>query len=369
MDVAQLAERLALKRAARRGQGTASAAAPAILSEPAPRSEEQPAQAVADTAQATPEVSGVEPQESQLPTAVEQSPPAGGADPNALWNTDGAETAPAAETEGTEAETETATEGAEEPKAVRKLQKRVNTLTAELRTTQEALRKVNEVAAAKAAEASSEPAPASGSWINQVPEVKAAEAELATLNEHLDWVRANPEGGEYTDRKSGAKQTFDEAQVRRIREAVELRRAEVIAEKAGLTAQLKAQDATMRQRFEGEFRAAYGNLDRGTSPESQEFQAIVTMAPWIRGFPNWKLVVGDAIRGRLAREAALKRGKGTPNGQRQPAPVAARPVAGAAAVDPGQRALRQAADGFQKSGRAEDLAKVIAARRAAGRAR
>lgn len=323
-----------------------------------------------------------EPQPADPPPATpdDQSPPAEPqADPSALWNQT-SEPSPDPGDEGEPAETtepEAQAPGEDlaaeptHPESNRKLLKRVNRLTAELRQTQEKLQQANALLA-KPAPATEDGKPGGAPTAPPAnryaahPEVRQIETELGQLNTYLDWCRQNQGGGEF---KQGEQtQYFDEDAVRRIQNNVELRRTELLSERGAIIAELKRQDAGARAQCEQLFAQAYAGLEKGTSAEAREYQLVLQQAPWFLNYPNGKLWIADAIRGRIAREAAMRKaGKlGHPAGA-SPAPVATRPVAAAGPVAPGRRGLRTAQEAFQKSGSATDLARVIAAERAAER--
>jgi hypothetical protein len=319
-------------------------------------------------------------------TAEEQA----GAEGSEVAGADAADAAEGQEGEEVTAETDETQEGEGEQeqeqdgakgleKAHRKALKRIDSLTKRLRTLE------SQVAGRE--EGDGEPPKGGTPTIARNgaeqafaghPVISEINASLNVINGALRFADENPDGGEYVD-DAGNKKEYTAAQVRTIRRNAEQSRTELLTERAAITQHLRTQHQTAAAAAEKELARDYPKLVDTESEEHVEFQQWVKVAsPALKAFPDWKLMIADAIHGRaarLAKAAAAKNGNGQvkklgspmtkPKGSNEPPNVVTQAAAGAPRVNVKQKEAQQADEAFQKSGRTEDLAKSFSAKKRA----
>lgn len=127
------------------------------------------------------------------------------------------------------------------------------------------------------------------------------EAELAQARKVRRWCEENPDGATYRDPATGKETEYTSEQVRNIK----LNALEAIEE------HLPKQLAYVQQRaqFDPIAESTYNWWKDRTSREYQIAQNMLNNFPEIRKFPDYKIVIGDYIRGAADREATYAKQK------------------------------------------------------------
>lgn len=229
----------------------------------------------------------------------------------------------------------------------RGVQKRIDKLTAkrkEAETQLEALRKeVEDLKTTQSAERKPQVlADVPHSDLDTIAEI---EAEIAQARSVRNWAEANAEGFTQTN-SDGSEQYFEPAQIRQIKVNA-----------------MKALEESLPQRYQ--YIQARDSIDTiankeypwwkdRTSAERQTAEKFISAFPQIKKFPDYKMVIGDYIRGVKSREAGLKSNKPVPKAPTFPRSSGSVPSMNKQEVQKGN-AMAQ----FQKSGRVDDLSRVI----------
>lgn len=246
-----------------------------------------------------------------------------------------------------EEEVHSQSEDNEDEDVSRGVQKRIDKLTAkrkEAETQLEALRReVEDLKAAQSTERKPQPLPdVPHSDLNTIAEI---EAEIAQARSVRNWAEANADGFTQTN-SDGTEQYFDPAQIRQIKVNA-----------------MRALEETLPQRFQ--YIQARDSIETiankeypwwkdKTSAERQIAEKFIGAFPQIKKFPDYKMVIGDYIRGVKAREAGLKSNKVVPKAPTFPRSSGSVPSMNKQEVQKGS-AMAQ----FKKSGRVDDLSRVI----------
>jgi len=208
------------------------------------------------------------------------------------------------------------------------------------------------------------------------PAVRALDQQLAHAKEILAWAKANPDGGEMQD-KQGRSQHFDAEAVSRITADYEAKRIDLATERAATVQQVRSAHQQGVRYWAHQAVAEYPWMG---NPESREFQmadAMLRQAPEFKRFPNYLMAVGDLVDKQIQRERRAKNGNGRPGAavpslpttRARPATTPTSQVAGSAAAAPRVNGARKQAQEseqtFRKTGRTEDFAKALAAKRRA----
>ncbi len=253
-----------------------------------------------------------------------------------------------------ETDTETDTEGdevhskseEEQEEVSRGVQKRIDKLTAKRKEAEAEIAKLKEevealkntTATPKSVESSDEPF----SNLNTIAEI---EAEIAQARSVRNWAEENADG--YTETKENGEEVYyDPAKIRQIK---------VNAMKAleeGLPKRLQYIQA--RDQVEQIAVKEYPWWKDKTAKERQIAEQFLNAFPSIKRFPDYKMVIGDYIRGVRAREAAVKGQKPVVK-----APVQPRSSGVAPTVKKEDIRSQNAYAKFAKTGRTDDLAKVM----------
>jgi hypothetical protein len=256
------------------------------------------------------------------------------------------------------------------------MERRIDKLTKRLKAA-EALVSQYEQSTTKERAKGTEAAPAAASStikseFGSHPEIVALSKELTTVNEALEWLEANPDGGELQD-SNGKPVLYEAADIRRMKRQMEGRRSEVLAERVGLTRYLKAEQGRQFEVFKKE---ATSNFEKATvvypwlkneeSAEFQEAKALLDKLPYLAQHPDLGHVLGDYLAGKRVREAKLKAAVKPAGGAGNPAPTKLVTRGGSVAprVEAGggqSKIVKAAEDQFQKSGSVHDLARTLAA--------
>lgn len=197
------------------------------------------------------------------------------------------------------------------------------------------------------------------------PEVQPIDARLAEMDNTIAWCEKNPAGGDVAGKNATTLSfTADQveamkAQATRDRRALEGKRTLAIGKiSAGIEARTQAADDIARK--------SYPWLANQQSPEFQMAIKIGKEIPGLLNHPEFVLHIGDLVRGRMEREAAIK--KGTAPGKlpakaktatTTPPPNLATSSASAPRVtDPQAAALKAAEETYRATHKFEDLQKL-----------
>lgn len=169
-----------------------------------------------------------------------------------------------------------------------------------------------------------------------------SEQDLATRESQLRAARKfcmlNPDGGMVvgTDDKGQPTETVLSAE--KVRELL-VQSEELLTEKIPQRREYLRQAAGFNQ----EARTTYPQLFTNGSEDGQLAVTFLKMAPWVRNFPDWQLVLGDYISG--FRQRTNKAKGATASASKKPVPVvkplgAPRPGAGGTKVPASQKSIR-----------------------------
>lgn len=286
---------------------------------------------------------------------------------NILWDDDVAE--PQAEegeadsnqpedqqTEGeSETDTNTDTEGEEvhskseeeqDEEVSRGVQKRIDKLTAKRKEAEAEIEKLkSEVEALKQTTTSPKEVYTPDEPYSNLNTLAEIEAEIAQARKVRNWAEENADGATYTDDK-GEEKYYDPATMRQIKVNA-----------------MRALEEGLPQRYQ--YIQARDQVDQiaskeypwwkdKTSKEHQIANQFLNTFPHIKKFPDYKMVIGDYIRGVKAREMASKGQKPVVK-----APVQPRSSGIAPTVKKEEVRSQNAYAKFSKTGRTEDLADII----------
>lgn len=247
------------------------------------------------------------------------------------------------DTEGNEVHSQSEEEQEEVSRGV---QKRIDKLTAKRKEAEAEIEKLKaEVESLKnTTPAPREPVSSDDPYsnLNTIAEI---EAEIAQARSVRNWAEENADGYTHTDEK-GEEEYFDPAKMRQIK--VNAMRA--IEE--GLPKRFQYIQA--RDQVEQIVAKEYPWWNDKTAKERQIAEQFVNTFPAIKKFPDYKMVIGDYIRGVKAREAAVKGQKPVVK-----APVQPRSSGIAPTVKKEEIRSQNAYAKFAQSGRTDDLAKVM----------
>ena len=248
-------------------------------------------------------------------------------------------------------------------KGVADLLKRVHKLTGERKAAQTA-QQTAEAELERVRAEKSEPAPGA---TGEHPVIAQMGEEIRQCDAFIEWCEANPDGGELPTGKDGKTLQLDAAGVRKLLRNATDHRTEKIAERSQARQHVQADFQHKQQQAEALAVKEYPWLNNPKSEEMGLFNEMLKHAPQLKSFPDYKLVLGDYIRGHKARMAAAKARTAAPAKPRvEPTKVVTTPPATPPPPKPkGQKQVEEAAERLKKSGKTEDLAAFFAAQRAA----
>jgi hypothetical protein len=180
------------------------------------------------------------------------------------------------------------------------------------------------------------------------PAVKDIDAQLTAVTETLAWCRQNPEGGEVTDEK-GKVHTFTAEQVQAMRARAEDDRTPLLVNRAGQVSKLVEAENSRRTKADAIAAQHYPWMRNQQSPEFQVALQIGQQVPGILQSPEMSLLLGDAVRGRLAREAAAKKPAVAPAKRPAPPNVTTAPAAAPKVSNTLESKVQAAEAEYQKS--------------------
>jgi hypothetical protein len=247
------------------------------------------------------------------------------------------------ETEGEEVHSQSEEEQEEVSRGV---QKRIDKLTAKRKEAEAEIEKLKEeVEKLKAAT----PAPREReipddpySNLNTIAEI---EAEIAQARSVRNWAEENADGYTHTN-EQGEEEYYDPAKIRQIKVNA------IKALEEGLPRRYQYLQA--RDQIEQVVSKEYPWWSDKTAKERQLAEQFINAFPAIKKFPDYKMVIGDYIRGVKAREAAVRGQKPVVK-----APVQPRSSGVAPTVKKEEVRSQNAYAKFAKTGRTDDLANVM----------
>lgn len=256
----------------------------------------------------------------------------------------------------------------DKPKAVRELQRRIDKKTAAIKAKdEEILRLRAEVDQLK--QAPPKPAPASDKPFAGHADVVDIDTEAEQLQEHLDWLDANPDGGKYEVDGKVIYEDVPADKVPRLQRRIERRLAELSALRATKVDGLRAQHAKAMDDGWKSAIQTYPWLNDPKSPQHAEAVKIVkglppAVAEVLGSFPEGRMFLGDVVAARLARASNPAGAK--PAARPTPPRTLGAAASAAPSRDPQAGLRRQLADAeaaLEKSGSMNDLKRVESLKR------
>lgn len=234
----------------------------------------------------------------------------------------------------------------EQEEVSRGVQKRIDKLTAKRKEAEAEIEKLrqeveqlkNTMTAPREPEVPDDPY----STLNTIAEI---EAEIAQARSVRNWAEENAEGFTHTNEK-GEEEYYDPAKIRQIK--VNAMRAL----EEGLPKRLQYIQA--RDQIETIASKEYPWWKDTSSKERQIAEQFLKTFPQIKKFPDYKMVIGDYIRGVRARESAVRGQKPVVK-----APVQPRSSGVAPTVKREEVRSQNAYSKFVQTGRTDDLANVM----------
>lgn len=210
----------------------------------------------------------------------------------------------------------------------------------------------------QAAVAPQQEQPAAVSGVEGHPEVARITQQLDQVQRLLEWLDANPDGGDYVDERGGAKASVSPEQVRRVQRNAMAELARLGAQRETRIAGLQQQEEQVRRKSFEDAQQAYPWLAKADSDEYAMAAQVLQSAPYLRQHAEWPMWLADAIEGRKARLARAAAPKAAP--VPRPTPPKVPPPGGAQPpkVDPLAAQLAEAEAAFEKSGKASDFKRV-----------
>lgn len=234
----------------------------------------------------------------------------------------------------------------EQEEVSRGVQKRIDKLTAKRKEAEAEIAKLKEeVEALKSATPARREPEVDGEPFSNLNTLAEIEAEIAQARAVRNWAEANADGYTETNDK-GEEIYYDPAKIRQIK---------VNAMKAleeGLPKRYQYVQA--RDQIDQIATKEYPWWKDKTAKERQIAEQFISAFPSIKKFPDYKMVIGDYIRGVRAREAAIKGHKPVVKAPVQPRSSGVAPTTKKEEVR-SQNAFAK----FSKTGRTDDLARVM----------
>lgn len=266
-------------------------------------------------------------------------------------------------------EGDAAAEGDDPSKAIRKMQKRIDKLTAKWKEAEERAENAERVAAEP-------PKPAAQSQARQPDpldqqfardrDVLDMDGQLAGLDNFMAWASENPDGGEFTENGKSYQLSGDELKQYRLQSERNARRLE--SRREARLESLRTQFHNERLKNHDAAVKLYPWIEQKESAEFQEAVSLLRANPTLMHKPDFELTVARMVAGeRLEREALRKSKPGAvkpkPAVNTIPTPVVTRTLNATPKVDATRKSADAAEQKFQQSGRVEDLTTLLAQRR------
>lgn len=242
------------------------------------------------------------------------------------------------DTEGAEATEDTEEEGTD-AKTREKIQKRIDKVVARekaaVQRAEEAEARLREIEA-KGAKPAVIVAPTADNPLADVATTKELEAKLDAARQWKRWCIENPQGGE-VPAGDGKTEDIDEVRVRKILAQVD----------DLITVQIPRRAAYLTQQAEhdSEARSVYPDLFQA-GEQQVAMNALLQAWPEVQRFSDWKMVLGDYMAGKAAREAKAK--QPAKEQQPKPKPKIAPPVPKASVGMKQQKPAQKAPVDFEK---------------------
>lgn len=248
-----------------------------------------------------------------------------------------------AETEGEEVHSKSEEEQEEVSRGV---QKRIDKLTAKRKEAEAEIEKLREeVESLKSTVQTPKEILALDDPYSNLNTIAEIEAEIAQARSVRNWAEENADGYSHTNEK-GEEEYYDPAKMRQIK----VNAMKAIEE--GLPKRYQYIQA--RDQVDKIVSKEYPWWNDKTAKERQIAEQFLTAFPQIKKFPDYKMVIGDYIRGVRAREAAVRGQKPVVK-----APVQPRSSGIAPTVKKEDVRSQNAYSKFAKTGRTDDLANVM----------
>jgi chromosome segregation ATPase len=248
-----------------------------------------------------------------------------------------------AETEGEEVHSKSEEEQEEVSRGV---QKRIDKLTAKRKEAEAEIEKLREeVNSLKSTVQTPKENISSDDPYSNLNTIAEIEAEIAQARSVRNWAEENADGYNHTD-ENGAEEYYDPAKMRQIK----VNAMKAIEE--GLPKRYQYLQA--RDQVDKIVSKEYPWWNDKTAKERQIAEQFVTAFPQIKKFPDYKMVIGDYIRGVRAREATFRGQKPVVK-----APVQPRSSGVAPTVKKEDVRSQNAYARFAKTGKTDDLANVM----------
>jgi len=264
------------------------------------------------------------------------------------------------------------------PKAIRDLQKRVNKLTGTLKEAEkrmaeaeqraaEAERKLAQPNATSPAQKASDPMEGVYSADREILDI---DAQVQRFDQFAAWAEDNPSGGTWQE-KDGKTYELSAEDVRAYRLEAQRSARRLESRRESRMESLRNEYKAAREKSYAQAVKLYPWIEQKTSVEFQEAVALLRANPELMRRPDFELVVARMVVGERLEKEALKKaktfnGKPTrPVGNSTPPPVVTQSPSAVPKTDGGRQRTAAAEQAFQQSGKASDLAVVLAQRKAA----
>lgn len=264
------------------------------------------------------------------------------------------------------------------PKAIRDLQKRVNKLTGTLKEAEkrmaqaeqraaEAERKLAEPNAASPTQKASDPMEGVYSADREILEI---DAQVGRFDQFAAWAEDNPSGGTWQE-KDGKTYELSAEDVRAYRLEAQRSARRLESRREARMESLRNEYKSAREKSYAQAVKLYPWIEQKSSVEFQEAVALLRANPELMRRPDFELVVARMVVGERLEKEALKKAKisngkpGRPVATNTPPPVVTQSPTAVPKTDAGRQRTAAAEQAFQQSGKASDLAVVLAQRKAA----
>jgi hypothetical protein len=200
------------------------------------------------------------------------------------------------------------------------------------------------------------------------PAIRTLDDQLVKLKAAVKWADDNPDGGEYRDAK-GQMVAVGADELRNSRHQWQDHILQLTSRREAKLVHIEAQDEVARGQHHVEALKVYPWLAKKDSAEFQEALQVLREHPGLPRRPDFELVLGDVVMGRMARTArgatrlAKVNGTSPHRPALTPAPVVTLPTSAVPSIRSGQAQLQQAEKQFAASGNYRDLKEMFVAKR------
>lgn len=196
-----------------------------------------------------------------------------------------------------------------------------------------------------------------------------ADPELQTINTEINqwraveaWLAENPDGGEVVDKTGKVIQTISPQEARKLRLDADDNLSDLRVQRDGRKRELKVVHDQTRAQAEQLVGQTFQWAKDENAPQQELVRSIESLVPEIKRLPGWKLFAAhaaDSLQRWKESQSKSKPSKPAPKPPKVPTPngvVAQR-------VDPLKKQLSEAEVEYKKSGKGNDLTKVLELRR------